>query len=79
MNEESMHRRLQMLTMWQVAAELEISIPELQSLFELRQLRCFRLGLFGERIRVIRCDLNGYVARRDSSRSRSSLSAPVSR
>ena len=78
MNEESMHRRLQMLTMWQVAAELEISIPELQSLFELRQLRCFRLGLFGERIRVIRCDLNGYVARRDSSRSRLSLSAPAS-
>ena len=79
MNEESMHRRLQMLTMWQVAAELEISIPELRLLFELRQLRCFRLGLFGERIRVIRCDLNGYVARRKSTGSRSSLSAPASR
>ncbi len=78
MNEESMQRRLQMLTMRQVAAELEISIPELQLLFELRQLRCFRLGLFGERIRVIRCDLNRYVARRDSRKTPSPLSAPAS-
>ncbi|MEZ6128895.1 MAG: helix-turn-helix domain-containing protein [Planctomycetaceae bacterium] len=59
----TLRERLAMLTVSEAAAELCVSEAELERLLKSGQLPCLRLGDFGQRIRIIRCELLDYQHR----------------
>jgi len=62
--QHSLKERLAMLNMDEAARELNTTLAGLRGLVESGQLRCFRLGAFGERVRFIRCNLQAYQRQR---------------
>lgn len=63
----TLRERLAMLTVAEAAAELCVSEAEIDRLLKSGQLPCLRLGDFGERIRIIRCELLEYQQRLQSA------------
>ena len=61
-NRRPLRDRLQMLTIDDVARELNVPASVVQQLVDTNTLPHYRLGQHGEQIRIIQCDLVGFQA-----------------